>query len=91
MLFFKCRISFNELVSLEKQLPGDSYCISRDAHDGLHYGVINSAVFNKFLNALTGETLEGLEYLSREEFGKVLSTFENKKDNFSGNLKLLEE
>lgn len=91
MLFFKCRISFNELVSMEKQLPIESFCITRDEQDGFHFGVIKSSIFNKFLNALSGETLEQLEYLTREELNKALSTFENKMISFSGNRELLAE
>jgi hypothetical protein len=91
MLFFKCRISFNELVLMERQLPQEMYCISKEQHDQFHYGVIKTGVFNKLLNVLSGETLEELEYLSEDEFKEVLSIAKNKNLKFVGNHELLIE
>jgi hypothetical protein len=89
MLFFKCRISFNELVAMERYLPKDTYCISRDSFDEFHYGVIQSTVFNQLLNVLSGETLEQLEYLSSDEFRNAIVEMQNKSIAFSGNTNLL--
>jgi hypothetical protein len=89
MLFFKCRISFNELVAMEKYLPNDAYCISRDSFDEFHYGVIQTTGFNQLLNVLSGETLEQLEYLSGDEFRNVIAEMQNKRMDFSGNTNLL--
>ena len=89
MLFFKCRISFNELVGLEKQLPSEQYCISTDRLDEYHYGVIKVGAFNKLLNVLSGETLQELEYLNEDEFRHVISNLRNNKAAFRGNQELL--
>ena len=89
MLFFKCRISFNELVAMERYLPNDTYCISRDGFGEFHYGVIQSTVFNQLLNVLSGETLEQLEYLSSDEFRNAIVEMQNKSIVFSGNTNLL--
>ena len=91
MLFFKCRLSFNEVVALEKQLPGEVFCVSRDPVDQYHYGVVKPTAFSQFLNVLSGETLEQLEYLSDEEFQQALSIMRRKKVALSGNRELLNE
>jgi hypothetical protein len=91
MLFFKCRISLNEITALERNLPQDIYCISRDKLDQFHYGVIRSSGFNKLLNVLSGETLEDLEYLNDDEFRNVVSRLKSKSVAFSGNTGLLVE
>jgi hypothetical protein len=89
MMFFKCRISFNELVAMERYLPNDTYCISRDGFGEFHYGVIQSTGFNSLLNVLSGETLEQLEYLSSDEFKNVIAEMQNKSMAFYGNTSLL--
>ena len=91
MLFFKCRISFNELVAMERYIPADAFCISRDSFEDFHYGVIQGTAFNELLNVLSGETLEQLEYLSGDEFKHVVAEMQNKRIAFYGNTNLLVE
>ena len=91
MLFFKCKISFNELVAIEKNIPDDSYCISREPFDDFHYGVIRNSSFNELLNTLSGETLEQLEYLSEDEFRSVVRQRAHLHSAFTGDNSLLKE
>lgn len=89
MLFFKCRMSSEDLALIERRLPRDLYWISREHFEDFHYGVIKSVIFNKLLNILSGETLEQLEYLSEHEFKAVLDQLKNKRFQFAGNPNLL--
>jgi len=89
MLYFKCRISYNELLSLKKNLPDDGFCITRDAHDDYHVGVIPSSMFDKLIGMLSGETLVDLEYLSRDEFLAHIGPIKNNHAKFHGNTALL--
>lgn len=91
MLFFKCRPSLNELVAMEKYLPEETYCITREKFEEYYYGVIRVTMFNKLLNVLSGETLEHLEYLNDDEFRDILSHLKFNNIPFLGNRELLIE
>ena len=86
-MFFKCKISYNELVSIQKNLSADSYCITKDAVDDYHYGIIDVRAFDKLLNVLSGETLGELEYLAEDEFKSAVEPARG--STFVGNTTLM--
>jgi hypothetical protein len=91
MIFFRCIISHNDLLILQKGLSPESYCITKEASDSYHYGIVLDMAYNKFLDVLPSETLEQLEYLERSEFKEQTSAFleeRNISDKFIGNVDL---
>ena len=74
-------------MSIQRNLSPDSYCITKDSVDDYHYGVIDSAAFDKLINVLTAETLGELEYLSEDEFKSIIQS--SRPPSFLGNQALI--
>ena len=89
MLIFKCCFSAREMEEIRSALPGDGYCVVSNAGDRMCYGAINDEIYNQFMDVLSGETLEQLEYLDEDEFRRVLKGFSSPV--FVGNRALVEE
>ena len=67
MLIFKCVLLYNELTALQKYLPPHEFCIITRPGENVFYGVMNEELHSKFMDNLSGETLEQLEYLDEKE------------------------
>jgi hypothetical protein len=59
------------MIALQKYLPADEYCLINFAGDENIYGVMNDGLHSRFMDIVSGETLECLEYLDEAEFRKL--------------------
>ncbi|MBC7981482.1 hypothetical protein H7X65_00210 [Candidatus Parcubacteria bacterium] len=86
MLIFKCTFPYNELTALRKHLPENDFCIITHPDEKIYYGIIKADLHSKFMDMLSGETLEQLEYLDEKEL-----RYSVKNENFDviGNEELL--
>ena len=67
-MFFKCYFQQRELIALQSYLPHDEFCIFNVPGEKFYYGVMNEELHSKFMDILSGETLEQLEYLDEKDF-----------------------
>ena len=87
-MIFKCALQHSEINAIRKSLPDDEYCIVSDAEQNLSYGVMKEELHSRFMDVLSGETLERLEYLDEKEFRKLGDIDRSK---VIGNAALLDE
>lgn len=74
MVYFVADITYNEIIRLQKNLPDHTYCLFQTSTGkSVYYGVVKEMVYHTLLHTLSAETLEQLEYLSEEEFGRLIS------------------
>lgn len=71
LLIFKCALLPDEMIALQKHLPADEYCLINFAGDTNIYGVMNDGLHSRFMDIVSGETLEFLEYLDEADFRKL--------------------
>ena len=67
-MLFKCCFQHHELSTLQNNLPVEEFCIVKVSAEKNFYGVMNDELHSKFLDILSGETLEQLEYLDENDF-----------------------
>jgi hypothetical protein len=72
MLLFKCTLTHNELTALQNYLPHDEFCIVNKPGEVMYYGVMEEELHGKFMDILSGETLELLEYLDEKDMKELL-------------------
>jgi len=70
-LIFKCALQQSEIIALQKYLPADEFCIINNLEEKICYGVMNDELHSRFMDILSGETLECLEYLDEKDFRKL--------------------
>jgi hypothetical protein len=70
-LIFKCALLPGEVVAMQKHLPADEFCIINNPEEKINYGIMNDELHARFMDILSGETLECLEYLDVGEFRKL--------------------
>ena len=88
LLIFKCALQHSEIDAIQKSLPADEYCIVSVPEQKISYGVMNEDLHSRFMDVLSGETLEHLEYLDEKEFKKVVDV---KRSKVIGNVGLLDK
>jgi hypothetical protein len=71
LLIFKCALQQAEIIALQKYLPADEFCIINIPGERLSYGIMNEELHSRFMDILSGETLECLEYLDKGDFEKL--------------------
>ena len=86
MLIFKCALQPHEVIALQKHLPADDYCLIKLPHEKIIFGIMNEELHSRFMDILSGETLECLEYLDEAEFRKL---FEEHGTEVIGNGELI--
>ncbi|HUQ64896.1 MAG TPA: hypothetical protein VM101_02000 [Flavitalea sp.] len=62
----------NEVAALQKYMPPGEYCIIHITEENIWCGVISDEHHSKFIDILSGETLEQLEYLDEDEFRNII-------------------
>lgn len=93
MMFFKCQITYNELVSLDRILSDEVYCVIKNPGDNYYYGVMPSTAYDKLIEVLSGDSLVNLEYLDQDEFRKgvvLIDTVKSYPHHIIGNTDLLQ-
>jgi hypothetical protein len=70
LLIFKCALHPHEVSALQKYLPAEEYCLINVPEQNTFYGIMNEELHSRFMDILSGETLECLEYLDEGEFKK---------------------
>ena len=55
-------------MALQNYLPHNEFCIINIPGEEFYYGVMNDELHSKFMDILSGETLELLEYLDESDF-----------------------
>ena len=88
MLIFKCALQQNEIIALQKYLPVDEFCIISLPGERMSYGIMNEELHSRFMDILSGETLECLEYLDGSDFEKMKDAGEGE---VIGNARLLDK
>lgn len=93
MIYFSVYITFNEIIHLKKSLSRDSFCMfqTREGPE-CYYGIVKEEVYHPFLEAMSAETLQQLEYLSENEFSRLFGT-DKKSDHlisWIGNRRLID-
>ena len=73
MILFKCVFTEKEFSSLQTTLSADDFCITRLPANDFFYGIIDDRLHASFMDILSGETLERLEYLDEEDIREVLA------------------
>jgi hypothetical protein len=87
MFFFKCVFTEKEFSSLQTTLPVGDFCVVRYRGDKVYCGIIDDSLHGNFMDILSGETLEQLEYLDEED---VRDYFAGRSDyEIVGNRELL--
>lgn len=71
-MIFKCALQPHEVIALQNHLPADEYCLINIPRDKWTYGIMNEELHSKFMDILSGETLECLEYLDEQELRKLI-------------------
>lgn len=71
-MIFKCALQPHEVIALQKHLPADEYCFINIPSEKIIYGIMNEQLHSRFMDILSGETLECLEYLDEAEFRKLI-------------------
>jgi hypothetical protein len=74
LLIFKCALQQREIIALEKYLPADEFCIVSIPGERMSFGIMNDELHSRFMDILSGETLECLEYLDESDFEKLRDT-----------------
>ena len=87
-MIFKCVLHPDEIVALQKYLPADEYCLINFPEEKIVYGIMSEQLHTKFMDIVSGETLECLEYLDEEELRKVSK---DEKREVLGNESLIDE
>ena len=85
-MIFKCALQTDEVVALQKHLPADEYCFINIPEEKIMYGIMNEELHSRFMDILSGETLECLEYLDEGEIKKV---FRGGRGEVIGNSELM--
>ena len=75
LLIFKCAFQPHEVIALQNHLPADEYCLINNPGDKMIYGVMNEELHSRFMDILSGETLECLEYLDEPEFRQLFQEY----------------
>jgi hypothetical protein len=86
LLIFKCVFLGDELAALQNYMPPQGYCIVSVPEENICYGVISAVFHSKFMDILSGETLEHLEYLDQQELTNLIA---DKNVTIIGNADLL--
>lgn len=81
-MFFKCYFQQSELTTLQNYLSQDEFCIIHVPVEKFCYGIMTDEFHSKFMDILSGETLEKLEYLDENDFKNMVS---NSKTGIIGN------
>ena len=55
-------------MALQNYLPHNEFCIINVPGEEFYYGVMKDELHSKFMDILSGETLELLEYLDESDF-----------------------
>lgn len=71
MLIFKCFFTAREIGAIAQEMPGDGYCIMRRPGEQIFFGIVVEEWYGAFMDLLSGETLEQLEYLDEEEIRRL--------------------
>ena len=61
---------------MQNYLPHDEFCIINVPGEKFYYGIMNEELHSKFMDILSGETLEQLEYIDEKDF-KTLVRYSN--------------
>ena len=85
-MIIKCVFQESDLSAIQTVLPADEFCIIRFPGEQVCYGVMNENLHSRFMDVLSGETLEHLEYPDEKEL-KYKARDENAE--FIGNRDLL--
>ena len=85
-MIFKCVFQESELSALHTTLPADEFCIIKFPGEQICYGVMNVELHSRFMDILSGETLEHLEYPDEKELNIAAKV---KTAEFIGNKDLL--
>lgn len=88
MLLFRCEFTHNEFTALKNYLPTDDYCIVGEPGESEYYGVIRAGLHARFMDILSGETLERLEYVDDVEMRDFLK---HEGIETTGNVSLLDK
>jgi len=87
-LIFKCVLQPEEIIALQKYLPADGYCMINFPQEKIVYGIMSDELHTKFMDIVSGETLQCLEYLDEEDLRKVSK---DEKSEILGNKSLIDE
>lgn len=93
MVYFSIHIAHNDIIRLQKNLPGDSFCMFQTIRGtDFYYGVVIEQAYLSLLHSLAAEALQQLEYLNENEFRNIFDTNTMKDQLFSciGNLSLID-
>jgi len=71
LLIFKCALQQSEIIAMQERLPADDFCIINKPGEKMSYGIMNEELHSRFINILSGETLERLEYLDEMELRNI--------------------
>ena len=71
---------------MQTVLPADEFCIIKLRGEQVCYGVMNEHLHSRFMDVLSGETLEHLEYTDEKELKSMES---DKNAEFIGNRELV--
>ena len=85
-MIFKCVFQASELSVIQTVLPADEFCIIKFPGEQVCYGVMNENLHSRFMDVLSGETLEHLEYPDEKE---LKSKARDENAEFIGNRDLL--
>ena len=88
MLIFKCALQQSEIFAMQKYLPAEEFCLVNIPEEQISYGIMNEELHSRFMDILSGETLECLEYLDEKDFRKL---GEVKRSDVIGNAGLLDK
>ena len=69
-------------------MPSDAFCIVIIPNEKMSYGIMEEELHSKFMDVLSGETLECLEYLDENDFKKL---GEVDRSEIIGNASLLDK
>jgi hypothetical protein len=58
---------------MQNTLPADEFCLINIPHEKISYGIINDHLHSRFMDILSGETLECLEYLDQKDLKGIPS------------------
>ena len=70
-MIFKCALRPEEIIALKKHLPPDEFCIVHIPEEKMSYGIMHEEMHSRFMDILSGETLECFEYLDETDFKKI--------------------
>lgn len=72
---------------MQKYLPVDEFCLIVIPEEKIFYGVMDEELHSKFMDILSGETLECLEYMDEKD----LKNLDYSKSDIIGNEDLLKK